>query len=602
MATKKNIADGQNRLYATLCKVLDALRKEAPPANTIYHPATGAKDGLVNARSRALLHLFLKARFGLTRFNDRERQVTDGTFDGGIDAYHIDDQHKRIYVLQSKFRATAGNFVSSNMSAGDLLKMDVANIVKRGRKTSEKGEIYNAQIRKMQVAISKIPDIGSYEFEIILLGNAEHLSQSDLAKLVNGYSVTQYSHSRSYKELLFPVVNGSYFTSDKLMIEINLDNVKSGEAHLDYNVKAEMLKANIKVLFVPTQEIGRIMQTYKNSILKFNPRSFLGLEKNQVNQDIEGSIAEGSGNEFALFNNDITLISDGTLISSNTAKQGRAQVVVTNPQLVNGGQTAFTLGRLYERAETTGDFKVFKGKEVLLKIISFLPSTKSIPEAAKHQLIGDISKASNSQTKIDDADRRSNDPIQLEVQEKLFTDHGLYYERKRGEFSDGIHNGYITTSDVVNREMLVRIALACRYESSYAKVGIRKYFTEKNLLSILKISDVARYFYGYEVLRAIESMKKPDPIKKDRYQTKAYGQALRYGKYAVVAVCVNRGFPSLKPAQVLKVVLGQWIAFESFAKRKKTNGIYVIKGSLDAVSYYKGSTIDTDLKAYKFNP
>src|SRR5260370_34221463 len=84
---------GNARLYSTLCKVLDSLRAEAPAIDTAYNPPPGNADALVQARSRALLHLFLKARFGLVHFGEREVFVTDGTHDGGIDAYYIDQRN-----------------------------------------------------------------------------------------------------------------------------------------------------------------------------------------------------------------------------------------------------------------------------------------------------------------------------------------------------------------------------------------------------------------------------------------------------------------------------------------------------------------------------
>jgi hypothetical protein len=74
---------GNARLYATLCKVLDSLRAEAPSTDAIYNPPAGITDALIHARSRALLHLFLKARFGLVHFGDRESFVTDVSRDGG---------------------------------------------------------------------------------------------------------------------------------------------------------------------------------------------------------------------------------------------------------------------------------------------------------------------------------------------------------------------------------------------------------------------------------------------------------------------------------------------------------------------------------------
>src|SRR6266699_5451448 len=61
------------------------------------------------------------------------------------------------------------------------------------------------------------------------------------------------------------------------------------------------------------------------------------------------------------------------------------------------------------------------------------------------------------QAKVDESDRRSNDAIHLDLQREVFQQFGLYYERKRGEFSDGIHYGYVGPDLVVNREKLVRV-------------------------------------------------------------------------------------------------------------------------------------------------
>jgi AIPR protein len=504
----KNI--GNERQYKTLVKVLDSLRKEAPVGDEIYRPVPQTTDALIQARSKALLHLYLKARFGVTEFNDRLTKITDGPYDGGIDAFYIDEKNKRIYLLQSKFRATSGNFESKNMSADDLLRMDVSRILK-GEKRDDQGNYYNDAIKKLlQKAIQSLPDAGSYTTQVVLLGNTKNFTAAQLKKLVEGYCVEQYAHDRIYQELLFPVVSGTYFTDPNLSIEINLANLK-GDTHLDYDVKAKFLKSNIKLLFVPTREIGRILHTYKNSILKFNPRSFLELVKNPVNQEIASSIENQDGNEFALFNNGITIISDGTSISSDTAKQGTAQVIIRNPQLVNGGQTAYTLGRIYETCTQSNDFKVFKGKEVLLRVITFVGLSKPTNDTARLALIGEISKASNSQTKIEESDRRSNDQIQLRLQEEFFARYGLFYERKRGEFSDGLHFGYIDTSLLVNRERVIRVGLACDYRVNQARSSISKFFKESALSQLLKVKDIGRYAYGYEVLRLLEVKRKSKP-------------------------------------------------------------------------------------------
>jgi hypothetical protein len=380
-----------------------------------------------------------------------------------------------------------------------------------------------------------------------------------------------------------------------------LSNLK-GDTHLDYDVKVASLKPNVKLLFVPTREIGRIMHTYKNSILKFNPRSFLELKNNPVNKEIEASIRNVDSNEFALFNNGITIIADGTTISSDTAKQGTAQVVLRNPQLVNGAQTAYTLGRIYEQCSLANDFRVFKGKEVLLKVITFVSPFKASEEPARLTLVGEISKASNSQTKVDESDRRSNDPIQVRLQKELFENYGLYYERKRGEFSDGIHYGYLSSTLVVNREKLVRVSLACGYNVNQARSSISKFFAEGAIASVLKVTDAAKYAYGYGVLELLDKKRKAKPSTKgDRYHTKDFGQALRYGQYAVVAVCANRGMASKKSeGDAATAVLSQWVKFEEWVEKLPSNSAYKTGTSFDYVNYYKGSTINADLQNFLF--
>lgn len=286
MGTSTSI--GNQRLYGTLCNVLDGLRAEAPHFDTTYNPHKGNQDALIQARSRALLHLFLKARFGLLSFKERSKLVTDGSHDGGIDAYYIDPKQKTIHILQSKFRATAGNFTSANMSTQDLLKMDVSRILK-GEKCDELGRSYNARIASFQRSIRKLVDAASYTRQIVLLGNMKDLSTSQVRKLVGDYPFEQFSHERIYRDLLFPLVTGTYYTDPNLTIELKLTNLR-GDPHLDYDAKTAFQQTNIKLLFVPTSEVGRILSTYRNSILKFNPRSFLELDRNQVNREIEASI------------------------------------------------------------------------------------------------------------------------------------------------------------------------------------------------------------------------------------------------------------------------------------------------------------------------
>lgn len=81
--------------FDTLINILDRIRLEAPAEATRYRPKQEELEKLNQARSRALIHLYLKVSFGILEFKERERYITDKSQDGGIDAYFIDKEDKK---------------------------------------------------------------------------------------------------------------------------------------------------------------------------------------------------------------------------------------------------------------------------------------------------------------------------------------------------------------------------------------------------------------------------------------------------------------------------------------------------------------------------
>jgi hypothetical protein len=298
--------------YSTLITVLDRIRDEAPVEYKRYRPAESKLEEINHARARAFIHLFLKVKFGLVDFREREQFITDDPQDGGIDGYYVDEERKRIYLIQSKFRTTEVNFTEKEILFAELLQMDIDRIT-RGEETDENGVPYNSKIRKMANAISQISDIARWTYEVVILANIPaQVSQAQLRKLTGGYPAVMYNHTKVYRELVFPTVQGTYYNPSELRITINLSNASSQSAKVSYKVSTKKKDCDITLVFVPTIEIARAMYKYRNSILKFNPRSYLELSNNEVNRDIASSITDLTTNEFALFNNGITVLSYGT--------------------------------------------------------------------------------------------------------------------------------------------------------------------------------------------------------------------------------------------------------------------------------------------------
>lgn len=594
--------------YEILVNVLDQIRNEAPPENRRYHPGAKQVDKLNQARSRALIHLYLKVMFGLLDFREREWFVTDGDNDGGIDGYYIDHLTKRIFLIQSKFRTTEQNFRAKEIEMRELLNMDVDRIVD-GEQENEFGEAYNGKIKQLIREVSEVSDIGRYKYEVIILANLTGTTPSKLKKLTGGFPNTVFDQERTYRDLVFPVVKGTYYNPAELRITINLTNKSTSGAKIDYGVTTAHGDCDITVLFVPTFEMAKTLYKYKNSILKHNPRSYLGLSRNPVNKQIAKTITDLETNEFALYNNGITMLSYDTDFNEKIGMKEKAQLIVTQPQIINGGQTAYTLSRIYESHMTDEDPEgIFVGKEVLLKVITLRKAGEE-DDAAQLELIETISRATNQQTPVDDADRRSNDKIQIQIQNAIYNSYGYFYERKRGEYEDGLRAGYIQRSQIIDRDIFIRLCNSCDSRPAEAK-RFKHLFKEENFARTL--NDVNRYkeyffaFKCYERLNHIASqVKKKDILER-------YGHALEHGIYAVISACVLKfeGDKSLgKVESMVTSILDRWKRFESQVSRRPHNNMYMRsfideKGSggvrqfFDFASYYKGQTLNADLLRY----
>ena len=439
--------------YQILINILDRLRNESTKKyKKIYCPIGSNIEKVNNAHGRAFIHLYLKVAFGIVDFEEREKYLTDGTYDGGIDGYYIDLQEKLIFLIQSKFRTNEKNFENKEIKLKELLSMDVNRILE-GEKNDEQGNEYNGKIKQLQREVANISDIARYKYKIILLANISDVSPSNLKKITGGYEVEVFNFEKSYNKLVFPIISGTYFNATDISIPIDLSNKNAG-SKISYTVKTRIGDCEITVLFIPAIEIAKIMSKYKNSILLFNPRSYLDLEGQSINNAIRETILNSSTNEFALYNNGITLLSDETFINERIGQKNKAQLIVKNPQIINGGQTSYTLSRIYEENKDNNPDSFFQGKELLLKTITLIDT---VNQEDKSQLIDEISNATNKQSVVINADKYANDIFHQKLQKIVFDRYGLLYERKRGEFSDGLRNNYIDKEIIIERNLFLRI-------------------------------------------------------------------------------------------------------------------------------------------------
>jgi hypothetical protein len=340
--------------YQILLRILDCLREEAPAEFSSFRPDPEDTDKLNAARSKAYIHLFLKVKFGITNFIRRHSYITDGPQDGGVDAYFIDTENKKLYLIQSKFRTTKDNFTAKSVTADDLVKMEIRRILK-GEETDSSGNEFNSKINQLQSDWSDIGDQAKYDYNVIILGNLTRYNDAQIKRLLENTPYEIFDFERSYNELVFPLCSGTYYDPKEIRITINLYNKE--QSTLKQTVTTKYGDYDVRITFVPVQEIARTMLQYKNSLLKHNPRNFLTLSRNKINQLIRKSIVDIKRNEFAVFNNGITVLADKFSLSETTGQKYRGQIILTSPQIINGGQTAYTLAKIYEEYENSENFE-----------------------------------------------------------------------------------------------------------------------------------------------------------------------------------------------------------------------------------------------------
>jgi len=577
--------------YNVLLNVLDKICEDAPKEYKSYKAKKKETEKFNRARSKAFIHLFLMVKCGITDFKERHDLITDGTQDGGIDAYFLDREKKKLFLIQSKFR-TKRNFEQKSLTAEDLIKMEVRRILK-GKEKDSNGNKYSKKIKEFQKKWSEVGDHAHYDYIIIILGNLTKYNDEQIRRLIDNSNYEIYNFERTYEELVFPLCSATYYDPKEIEITINLFDKE--QPILKQKIDTEYGDFQVRLVFVPCEEIGRTMLKYKNSILKFNPRNYLSLSKNKVNRKIRDSILNVKKNDFAILNNGITILADSFKSTESTGTVDVGQVIMSNPQIINGGQTAYTLSEIYEKYRAKKNL-IFSNKEVMLKVVI---SKEGIDPNPK--FIEEISNATNQQTRVKEEDRRSNHEIQIKLQELIFNNFGYFYERKKGEFYHGITSKYIEKKYVINRNKFLRAYLAFKGNPADARrSGSNTLFKQKKFKEIFDNADnFKKMLFAYLVLDHLNK------IKNDR--GKNWGFGLRYGKMAIIsAIGVNEIKEDITPENIKKLVQKKvkaikirWKKFEKWVvKKNKKKKWYFSEMGFDFDNYYKGFSLNSDIKEF----
>jgi len=365
--------------------------------------------------TKNLTKFYAEARFKIGS-EDFNRKYTDGANDGGIDFYHNEDS--TFFIFQTKFSGSPRKVSSSEI-------FDEIRKIKNTLTTenpNRKAEDFVNSLKRETGNKNAILEVLWLTTNIVEQSVRDEI-QSDLEtwRKENGWSLRidfVAIDKHTLESVIYDVKHGYIpYTGKKILkleqgqwIETTWEETNVHSVVCIVNVN------NILKWFNDSDDIDRFIQK--------NVREFLGDSK--INKAIGKSYLE-SPSWFWYKHNGIIIFADNLLIDKT-----KMELVLRNPQVVNGGQTLKSLFSAYDKNN-----RIDNSAKVLLRIYR-LPYEDT--ETYKRSI--EIISALNSQNKINPSDLRSTDPRQVRL-EKLFEKigNGYKYLRKRAkEAKSGRHS------------------------------------------------------------------------------------------------------------------------------------------------------------------
>lgn len=344
---------------------------------------------------------------------DFNRQYTDGHNDGGIDFFHIEDI--AFFIFQTKFSASP-----KKMNLSEILH-EIKKI-----KNTLTGENPNRRAEYFINSLKRETGNKDALLEIVFL--TTNIVKQSIRQEIQA-NLNKWRKGNNWK------IDIDFIAIDKNALESVIYDVKHG--YIPYTGKKTLKlekgqwmetrwgeETNVHSITC-SAKINDILGWFNNSdeinqFLQKNVREFLGEtgRVGKINKAI-GKSYLGDPDWFWYKHNGIIILADSVYIDKTNL-----ELIMRNPQVINGGQTLKALFSAYDK-NNRGE----NHAKVLLRIYT-LPSEDT--ETYKRS-IGIIS-ALNSQNRIKPSDLRSTDPRQVRLEQLFVKVGGGYrYWRKRSK-------------------------------------------------------------------------------------------------------------------------------------------------------------------------
>jgi hypothetical protein len=366
--------------------------------------------------------VYLEQEFDLPR-KVAANQVSFGGNEYGVDAFHVDTAKRNLYLYQ--FRASA-SYNQFKVTLQKLIDGGIERVFSGGRLDSSADPMLR-QLRSKLMENQAVIDRVCIHF----------VFEGDPAEAERSQALDKLREDLENKKHLIDQFFGREVT---LIIEFRSARTKKAGAvayvskthsyPLKLTQTITMLGPEKEVLTVGFVRIIELYGMFKEMGSRFFDRNIRGAlpENEVVNRSLTRAFKR-----IVLEGKDLPAVfpfnHNGVALSAEAVEEMDGHMNIVEPRILNGVQTLITLDRFLTASGDSDAMRHGSRKlddvKVLCKVV-----TKAQPE-----FVTTVTVNNNRQNPVEPWHLRANDRIQLELQDKVRSQLGIYYERQENAFS-----------------------------------------------------------------------------------------------------------------------------------------------------------------------
>lgn len=350
-------------------------------------------------------------------------QIAFGGNDYGLDGFHFDEKRRNLYLFQFKYSNSHALFKDTFVR---LIDSGMQRIFKEPNKDDYKNQVL-LQLRSCLIENRTIIDQICFRF--VFTGDAAEAERSTvLDKLREDLENKKHLVDEFFGDRKVGFVV-EYRSASGRIGGISKQTTRTSFAMplTDLVVTESAGGQKMHIGFIRLADLNRIHKNLGPRFFDSNIRYGLG-ESEAVNRAISNALKQiildqtEDPTVFAFNHNGVTLYAE-------RVEQVDDGFQLTAPRLLNGAQTVTTLAGFLEKNKDNPKFsegkKAYESIRVLCKIIT----------DAEAKFVTRVTINNNRQNPVEPWNLHANDMIQLELQDKLKDDVGVYYERQENAFN-----------------------------------------------------------------------------------------------------------------------------------------------------------------------